>query len=132
MLTWFTSKPCAITQKSQISHAVFDSSWEATEAYVLEKNPNVKAWVKNDHLGFEIQYIYDGVVRSYTPDFIILLNNAERLVLETKGQESRKDRIKREALKEWIQAVNETGEFGHWSSAVSYNVKDVDGIINFL
>jgi type III restriction enzyme len=48
---------------SQISHCVYDSSWEATEAYLLEKNEHVKAWAKNDHLGFEIVYVYEGVVR---------------------------------------------------------------------
>lgn len=42
MPTWFTSKPCCITKTSQISHCVFDSAWEATESYVIEKNPHVR------------------------------------------------------------------------------------------
>ena len=130
MPTWFTSKPCTITQHSQISHCVFDSAWESTESYILEKNPHVKKWVKNDHLGFEIVYIFDGVVRKYTPDFLVSLDNGVTLVLETKGQETRRDIEKRKALAEWIDAVNGTGEYGVWCNDVSYNVADVDGIID--
>lgn len=129
MNTWFTSKPCSITNKSHISHVVYDSAWEATTAYKFEKNDNVAAWVKNDHLGFEIFYIFDGVVRKYTPDFLIKLTNGKMLVLETKGQETRRDKEKRKALTEWIHAVNACGEYGEWYNDVSYNVADVDGII---
>lgn len=129
MQTWYTTKPCEVTIKSQISHVVCDSGWEATEAYILEKNPHVAAWVKNDHLGFSIMYTLDGVVRRYFPDFLIRLDNGVTLVLETKGQETEKVRIKRQALEEWVNAVNETEEFGRWASDISYAVKDVDGII---
>ena len=87
------------------------------------------AWVKNDHLGFEIIYIFDGVVRKYLPDFLIRLDNGKTLVLETKGQETRRDKEKRKALEEWIVAVNGTKEYGIWCNDVSYNVADVDGII---
>lgn len=92
MPTWFTSKPCYITKTSQISHCVFDSAWESTESYVIEKNPHVIAWAKNDHLGFEILYVFDGVVRKYLPDFLIRLDNGKTLILETKGQETRRDK----------------------------------------
>ena len=96
---------------------------------MLEKNTNVAAWVKNDHLGFEIMYIFDGVVRKYTPDFLIKLSNGKILVLETKGQETRRDVEKRKALTEWIAAVNGLVDYGEWCNDVSYNVADVDGII---
>lgn len=129
MPTWFTGKPCVVTSHSQISHCVFDSSWEATESYVLEKNKHVKAWAKNDHLGFEIIYIYDGVPRKYIPDFLIRLDNGKQLVLETKGQDSLQNKAKRKALKEWVDTVNSTGEFGEWCCDISFNVADVDGII---
>jgi len=129
MPTWFTSKPCNITQHSQISHCVFDSAWEATESYVLEKNPCVQAWAKNDHLGFEILYVFDGVIRKYTPDFLIRLTNGKMLILETKGQETRRDKEKRKALSEWVSAVNQCGCYGEWCNDVSYNVADVAGII---
>ncbi len=129
MPTWFTSKPCHITVHSQISHCVYDSAWEATAAYVLEKNPHVKAWAKNDHLGFEVVYVFDGVVRKYIPDFLIKLDNGKMLILEVKGQETERDRIKRRALREWIDAVNSCREYGEWHNDVSYSTADVDGII---
>lgn len=129
MPTWFTSKPCCITKTSQISHCVFDSAWEATESYVIEKNPHVTAWAKNDHLGFEILYIFDGVVRKYLPDFLIRLDNGKTLILETKGQETRRDKEKRKALFEWVAAVNSLGEYGEWCNDISYNIADVEGII---
>jgi type III restriction enzyme len=112
MPTWFTSKPCYVTKRSHISHCVFDSTWEATESYVLDKNPNVAAWVKNDHLGFEVVYVFDGVVRKYYPDFLIKLTNGKTLILETKGQMNRQVAVKRKALEEWVAAVNSVGEYG--------------------
>lgn len=129
MPTWFTSKPCFITTHSHISHCVFDSSWEATESYLLEKNPNVVAWAKNDHLGFVIQYVFGGVICKYLPDFLIKLNNGKILILETKGQETLRDKEKRKALTEWVKAVNNIGGYGTWCNDVSYSVADVDNII---
>lgn len=113
----------------QALYYAFDSAWEATESYVIEKNPHVTAWAKNDHLGFEILYIFDGVVRKYLPDFLIRLDNRKTLILETKGQETRRDKEKRKALSEWVAAVNSLGEYGEWCNDVSYNIADVEGII---
>lgn len=129
MPIWYTSKPCTITQHSQISHCVFDSAWEDTEAYLLEKNPHVKAWAKNDHLGFEIVYVYEGVVRKCIPDFLVKLDNGKTLVLETKGRMTEQDKAIRKALAAWVTAVNATEEFGQWCNDLSMNVADVDGII---
>ena len=130
MPTWYTGKPCVVTNHSHISHCVCDSTWEATEAYLLEKNPHVVAWAKNDHLGFEIHYIFDGVLHKYIPDFLIKLDNGKMLVLETKGQMTDKDKAKRKALETWTEAVNGLGEFGEWLCDISFDVADVDGIID--
>jgi len=58
--TWLTSKPCEWIKKSHISHCVYDSGWEAAEAYFLEKSDLVTSFVKNDHLGFAILYNHKG------------------------------------------------------------------------
>ena len=129
MRTWWTGKPCEYTQKSHINFCVFDSTWEATEAFELDRNPNVEAWVKNDHLGFEILYIFKGVVQKYRPDFIIQLKTGSHLVLEVKGQDTQQDRTKREFLDEWVRAVNEHGGFGNWQWAVSTHPSDVAGVL---
>ncbi|MDQ3773691.1 MAG: DEAD/DEAH box helicase family protein [Pseudomonadota bacterium] len=80
MGTWYTGKPCESTKRSHINFCVYDSTWEASEAFELDRNPAVAAWVKNDHLGFEVFYIYKGVVRKYRPDFLIRLASGNTLV----------------------------------------------------
>ena len=85
--------------------------------------------MKNDHLGFEVLYIYQGVVHKYRPDFLIRKKNGTMLVLEIKGQETPQDRTKREFLDEWVKAVNEQGKFGRWRWAVSKSPGDVADIL---
>lgn len=129
MRTWYTGKPCEWTQKSHINHVVVDSTWEASEAYVFDKNRLVKSFVKNDHLGFIIHYNYQGIIRKYDPDFIVKMSNGKYLVLEIKGQDDEKNRTKRSYLKEWTKAVNTHGGFGEWHSDVSFHPSDIEGII---
>ena len=129
MRTWYTGKPCERTKRSHINFCVYDSTWEASESFELDRNPAVDAWVKNDHLGFEILYIHNGVVRKYWPDFIIRLKSGKFLVLETKGQENEEDKTKRRFLAEWTRAVNEDGRFGQWCSDVSKSPSDLKDIL---
>ena len=130
MHTWYTSKPCEYTKRSHINYCVFDSTWEATEAFVLDRTPEVEAWVKNDHkLDFKVFYLHRGVVRKYLPDFLIRLTSGDMLVLEVKGQDSDRDRTKRRYLGEWVKAVNAHGGFGRWHSALSTNPSDIRDIL---
>ena len=129
MRTWYTSKPNAPTAKSHISHVVYDSTWEAAEAYVLEKSDLVLAYAKNDHLGFEILYRHGGITRKFRPDFIIRLQNGNNLILEIKGKDSPQNKAKREALDQWIKAVNGKGGFGKWCWDVSFNPSDINDIL---
>lgn len=129
MRPWYTGKPCEITRRSHISHCVFDSTWEATEAFELERNANVDAWAKNDHLGFEIMYVYRGVVQKFRPDFLIRLTNRTTLVLEVKGQDTQQNRTKREFLDEWVRAVNQHGGFGAWAWDVSFDPSDLPDLL---
>jgi type III restriction enzyme len=129
MRTWYTGGPCEPAKRSHINSCVFDSTWEASEAFEHDRNPNVEAWVKNDHLGFEILYIFKGVVRKYRLDFIIRLKTGLYLILETKGLETQRDKTKSEFLKEWIRAINEHGCFGKWTWSVSKDPADVGMII---
>jgi len=130
MRTWYTGKPCEPGMKSHINFTPFDSRWEASEAFELDRNPHVEAWVKNDHLGFEIAYVFEGVIHKYRPDFLIKLTNGTHLILETKGQDSQKDKTKREFLDEWVRAVNAHGGFGKWRWAVSVHPKDIGEILS--
>ncbi len=127
--TWYTSKPCEWTEKSHISHCVYDSGWEASEAYFFDKSDLVESFVKNDHLGFTILYNHKGVIRKFYPDFILKLVNGDYLVLETKGVDSQQNQTKREYLNEWINAVNNHGGFGKWHWDVSFHPSDIEGLI---
>jgi type III restriction enzyme len=129
MRTWFTGKPCEATKKSHINFCVFDSTWESSEAFELDRNPLVKSWAKNDHLGFEILYIFEGLIRKYRPDFLIRLTSGNFLILETKGQDKKIDETKRAFLDEWVTAVNQHGGFGKWMCALSRNPGDVREIL---
>lgn len=129
MITWYTSKPCAIANHSNISHVVYDSGWESAEQFELDHNTNVESWAKNDHLGFVINYIYRGVVHKYYPDFLIKFKNGKMLILEVKGVDDEKNKVKREALKEWVDAVNSDGRFGGWYSDVSFRPSDIKDIL---
>ncbi|MFO0109295.1 MAG: BPTD_3080 family restriction endonuclease [Alphaproteobacteria bacterium] len=129
MPTWYTGKPCEPTKRSHVNFCVYDSAWESSEAFELDKNLQVDSWVKNDHLGFEVLYIDRGVVKKYRPDFIIKLKNGNNLILETKGQNSTEVQAKKKAAEEWVNAVNINQAFGKWHYAISFNPKDVDGLL---
>jgi type III restriction enzyme len=129
MRTWYTGKPCARTRKSHINVCVYDSTWEASDAFALDEGDAVAAWVKNDHLGFEVRYLHRGVVRKYRPDFLVRLTNGNHLILETKGQDTEQDKAKRRYLDEWVQAVNAHGGFGHWRWAVARQPGEIRDVL---
>jgi len=129
MGTWYTGRPCEYMQRSHINFCVYDSTWEASEAFELDHNAAVDAWVKNDHLGFEILYVYKGVVRKYRPDFLVRLASSDHLILEVKGKDTDQDRSKREFLNEWVEAVNAHGGFGRWCWDVSRSPAEVHDIL---
>lgn len=131
MQPWQTTRPCMTTQKSQISHVVYDSTWEKTAADACEDMPEVVAWVKNDHLDFAVRYLWKGTTRLFIPDYLIRLTNGKTLVLEIKGQDSEKNRAKRVAMQTWIDAVNEQSAFGQWCFDVVFEpVKTRDVILS--
>lgn len=125
MQPWYTGRPCEPTRRSHINLCVFDSRWETSESFELERNSTVDAWAKNDHLGFEILYTFKGVVRKFRPDYLIRLKNGKMLVLEVKGQDTHESKTKREFLDEWTRAVNQYGSFGTWVQDVSFTPRDL-------
>ena len=130
MRTWYTTKPCQPTVRSQISHVIFDeSAWEKYTADALEKSDVVEAYAKNDHLGFNIYYLWNGSKRRFIPDFLIELKNGKTLVLEIKGQDSEQNRAKRAALDVWVKGVNAKGGFGIWCHDVALKPEQVHDIL---
>jgi type III restriction enzyme len=98
MQPWFTGRPCGQTKRSHINLCVYDSTWEASEAFELDRNGNVDAWVKNDHLGFEVLYSFKGVIHKFRPDYLVRLKTCTMLALEVKGRDSQENKTKREFL----------------------------------
>ena len=129
MRTWYTTKPCLPTVKSQISHVVGDSGWEGYVANVLEKSPLVQSYAKNDHLGFQIYYLWNGSKRRYIPDLLIRLTNGKTLILEVKGQDSEMAKAKLAATKAWVEGVNHKGGFGVWASAILFEPAKIHDVL---
>ena len=129
MGTWYTGRPCERTVRSHINFCVHDSTWEASEAFALDRADEVAAWVRNDHLGFEVFYVHRGVVRKYRPDFLIRLTSGNMLILETKGLDGEQDQTKHRFLDEWVRAINAHGGFGRWSFGISRSPSDIQDIL---
>ena len=109
-----TRKPYPV-MKSHVNAVVPDTEkLEQSAAYRIDKHPKVRAFVKNEGLGFAIPYQYNGEAREYMPDFIIASNDGRHLILETKGYDEMKA-IKKAAAERWVDAVNAEGGFGRWS-----------------
>jgi type III restriction enzyme len=130
MFPWYTGKPVVAANRSHVNLCVADSTWEAQAAYELDHNKAVAAWVKNDHLGFEIAYIFAGVFHKYRPDLLIRLLDGPNLIVEVKGQNTDQDETKRRYLDEWVKAVNAHGSFGKWQAGLCLNPAELPTVIH--
>ena len=112
--------------KSHLNHVVLDglrgNSWEEGLAKVLERDERVKAYVKNERLGFTIRYVYEGRTHDYVPDFLVRLatepDDVERtLIVEVSGglKSPGPTAVKADTARNlWCVAVNNGGEYGRW------------------
>ena len=118
-----TAKPVWSTRpdKCHVSHVAADTeSWEQKAAEALEQMDEVRAYVKNHHLGFTIPYLTHTLEkRHYVPDFIVRIQDGDEvvnLILEVSGVEREDKRQKVDTTKNlWVPAVNNHGEFGKWT-----------------
>jgi len=118
--------------RCEVSHCVIDSggagaanTWEQLMMEYAEHHPDVAAYVKNDHLGFEIPYVHAGQRHAYEPDFLLRLRQREgdvvrTLIVETSGAKKREKHFDQVEMKlavtrdRWCVAVNNHGGFGRW------------------
>jgi type III restriction enzyme len=129
MARWYTKRDTDKADKSHINRVVKDSTWEGTEAFVLDQHPKVKSWVKNDHLGFEIRYMHAGKPRHYRPDFVIRLVDGTFLVLEVKGKVDSEAIAKQKYLEEWVSCVNQDGRFGIWRHGMTTSKRTIHSFL---
>jgi type III restriction enzyme len=96
-----------------INWVILDSDWEAEFCRVAEAHPRVKAYVKNQGLGFEVPYRYGSESRRYLPDFIVLVDDGRgdedplNLVVEIKGFRGEDAKEKKTTMDAyWVPGVN--------------------------
>jgi type III restriction enzyme len=134
-----TSKPLYRTAptKCQVNYVVTDSNWEAEMARVIESQPRVIAYVKNQGLQFEVPYRDGAVPRKYLPDFIVRVNDGRdeplNLVVETKGFRGDNAQLKAETMRTlWVPGVNNLGTFGRWQFAEFTDPFDIEAAFGRL
>ena len=108
----------------QLNWVILDSDWEAEFCRVAEAHPNVKAYVKNHNLGFEVPYRYGSEMRQYRPDFVVRVDDGHgeddllNLVVEIKGFRGEDAKVKKETMDiYWVPGVNNLGTHGRWAFA---------------
>ena len=98
-------------RRCHINWVILDSDWEAEFCRVVESHPAVQAYVKNHNLGLEVPYRYGSTLRTYIPDFIVLLNDGHddplHLIVEVKGYRGEDAKEKKSTMETyWIPGVN--------------------------
>lgn len=110
-----TTKPIFPANRCHLNAMVADTDkWEQSAAFLIDSHPRVSRWVKNDRLGFFIPYRAKGLLSRYVPDFLVVLDNEENLIVEIKGRTTDNADIKRVSAERWTAAVNRTGQHGRW------------------
>lgn len=130
MKSWYTKRDALETKKSPVNVGVCDSGWEKRAVHELDRHSGVVCWVKNDHLNFEIYYVYGGVVRKYRPDFLVRFDSGLTLILEIKGRYDDHAKEKNDALRQWVRAINEHGGFGAWASDISTDPDTIRSVLD--
>jgi type III restriction enzyme len=107
-----------------INHVVCDSDWEAEFCRAAEANPRVRAYIKNQGLGFEVPYLLGSTPKKYLPDFIVRVDDGHgdddllNLVVEIKGYRGEDAKDKANTMDAyWVPGVNNLGTFGRWAFA---------------
>ena len=110
------------SRRCHINWVILDSGWEAEFCRVAEASPRVRAYVKNQNLGFEVPYRYGSNTRIYLPDFILLVDDGRgdedllHLVVEVKGYRREDAKEKKSTMENyWVPGVNNLGRYGRWA-----------------
>src|SRR5690606_15115168 len=105
---------------------------------VAESHPQVRAYVKNHNLGFEVPYRYGSETRKYRPDFIVLVDDGHdplpdgtpdllHLVVEIKGYRGEDAKDKKSTMDTyWVPGVNNLGAYGRWGFAEFTEVYQIE------
>ena len=116
--------------RCHVNWVICDSDWEAEFCRVVEDHPRVRAYVKNQNLGFEVPYMMGSTHRKYLPDFIVAVDDGGdeplHLIVEIKGFRREDAKVKAETMKAyWVPGVNHLGGFGRWAFAELTDVYEI-------
>lgn len=131
LLRWETD-----ARKCHVNWAVLDSEWEVEFCRVAESHPKVVSYVKNQNLGLEVPYRWQGEMRKYIPDYIVRIDDGRgpddllNLVVEIKGYRKEDAKEKANTMKTyWVPGVNHGGTHGRWAFAEFKQVYEIgDGL----
>ena len=119
-------------ERCHVNWAVCDSSWEAEFCRVAEAHDRVRAYVKNQGLGFEVPYRFGSESRIYIPDFIVLIQDDNgsddllHLIVEIKGYRREDAREKKSTTETyWVPGVNRLQAYGRWAFAEFTSVESI-------
>jgi type III restriction enzyme len=120
-------------RRCHINWVILDSDWEAEFCRVAEWHPQVKTYVKNHNLGFEVPYRFGSENRKYRPDFIVLIDDGHgeddllHLVVEIKGYRREDAKEKKSTMETyWVPGVNNSGKHGRWAFAEFTEVYQIE------
>ena len=123
-ITAKTSRWQTDARRCHVNWVVLDSHWEAEFCRVVEGHPRVRAYVKNQGLGFEVPYRHGAQARRYLPDFIVRVDDGHgeddllNLVVEIKGFRGEDAKDKKATMETyWVPGVNYLGTHGRWAFA---------------
>ncbi|MBC6427996.1 MAG: DEAD/DEAH box helicase family protein [Cellvibrionales bacterium] len=111
-------------RRCHIDRIILDSNWEAEFCRVVERHPQVLAYVKNHNLGLEVPYRQGSSAHQYRPDFIVQIDDGKgaddplNLIVEIKGYRGEDAKVKKLTMDTyWIPGINNSGQFGRWAFA---------------
>jgi type III restriction enzyme len=116
-------------RRCHVNWAICDSDWEAEFCRAAEANPRVRAYVKNQGLGFEVPYLCGATPKKYLPDFILRVDDGHggpresgddllNLVVEIKGYRGEDAKDKANTMDSyWVPGVHNLGTAGRWAFA---------------
>jgi type III restriction enzyme len=125
---WETS-----SKSCHINWIIPDNDWEAEFCRVAESHPKVLSYAKNHNLGLEVPYRYASTMRTYIPDFVVLVDDGKgkddplHLIVEIKGFKREDAREKKSTMETyWVPGVNHLGSHGRWAFAEFTEVFQID------
>ncbi len=114
----------ASAQHCHLNWLIMDSDWEAEFCRAAEAHPQVRSYVKNHNLGFEVPYLIGAETHRYRPDFILRVDDGHgpddllNLVVEIKGYRGEDAKDKKAAMEtRWLPGVNNAKQYGRWAFA---------------